>query len=410
MTNERVREAMTPAPTTIDASEDVVEAARLMAAQDVGSLPVVDDGELVGMVTDRDLVRAGSRQGPRSTQDDRRRASAPRTRRRRAGGLARRGASAHGARAGSAPAGGRGSPARRDPRPGGRLACRGGRGDGPYGRGDLGGLISPGAVALRAWPGSERRQDRQPYVVTAPTRLDAVGEPAQDEVEPLVGLRVRREAGPRRPRRARPRASISTDASSARRRRRACSAPRAGGRPCARTAGRGASRRRRARGSERRGNDAFEGNGEKRSCRSFGSASLDDLAANHRLHSSPVGDVATSRSSRHARRLRRGASRGRARPGDRGRVRRDAPVDRGDPSLVVDLSDCTFSTRPACGRSRGRARRHPASRIVATDPGILRVLEITTLDTMRAGSRLARRRALARAVGQRGERLVARLV
>jgi CBS domain-containing protein len=56
MANERVREAMTPSPTTIAANAPVVEAARLMASQDVGSLPVVDDGALVGMVTDRDLV------------------------------------------------------------------------------------------------------------------------------------------------------------------------------------------------------------------------------------------------------------------------------------------------------------------------------------------------------------------
>jgi CBS domain-containing protein len=56
MTKERVREAMTPAPTTVEANENVVEAARLMASQDVGSLPVVDDGQLVGMVTDRDLA------------------------------------------------------------------------------------------------------------------------------------------------------------------------------------------------------------------------------------------------------------------------------------------------------------------------------------------------------------------
>jgi len=47
---------MTPAPTTVEAGEDVVEAARLMAVQDVGSLPVVDNGELVGIVTDRDLA------------------------------------------------------------------------------------------------------------------------------------------------------------------------------------------------------------------------------------------------------------------------------------------------------------------------------------------------------------------
>jgi CBS domain-containing protein len=56
MTNERVREAMTPSPTTIAGDAPVVEAARLMASQDVGSLPVVDEGNLVGMVTDRDLV------------------------------------------------------------------------------------------------------------------------------------------------------------------------------------------------------------------------------------------------------------------------------------------------------------------------------------------------------------------
>ena len=56
MPNERVREAMTPAPTTIDAEGTAVEAARLMASENVGSLPVVQDGELVGIVTDRDLV------------------------------------------------------------------------------------------------------------------------------------------------------------------------------------------------------------------------------------------------------------------------------------------------------------------------------------------------------------------
>lgn len=56
MKNERVREAMTPSPTTIDAQAPVVEAARLMASQDVGSLPVVEEDRLVGMVTDRDLV------------------------------------------------------------------------------------------------------------------------------------------------------------------------------------------------------------------------------------------------------------------------------------------------------------------------------------------------------------------
>lgn len=56
MTAETVRDAMTASPTTVEAHESAVEAARLMAAQNVGSLPVVDGENLVGMVTDRDLV------------------------------------------------------------------------------------------------------------------------------------------------------------------------------------------------------------------------------------------------------------------------------------------------------------------------------------------------------------------
>ena len=56
MSTNTVREAMTGSPTTVAAEESAVEAARLMAAQDVGSLPVLDGDDLVGIVTDRDLV------------------------------------------------------------------------------------------------------------------------------------------------------------------------------------------------------------------------------------------------------------------------------------------------------------------------------------------------------------------
>ena len=56
MNTGTVRDAMTTSPTTVAAQESAVEAARLMAAQNVGSLPVVEGEELVGMVTDRDLV------------------------------------------------------------------------------------------------------------------------------------------------------------------------------------------------------------------------------------------------------------------------------------------------------------------------------------------------------------------
>lgn len=51
-----VREAMTSSPTTVESDANVLEAAKRMASENVGSLPVVQNGELVGMVTDRDLV------------------------------------------------------------------------------------------------------------------------------------------------------------------------------------------------------------------------------------------------------------------------------------------------------------------------------------------------------------------
>jgi CBS domain-containing protein len=51
-----VRDSMTADPKTVAASAPVSEAARLMASEDVGSLPVVEGDELVGIVTDRDLV------------------------------------------------------------------------------------------------------------------------------------------------------------------------------------------------------------------------------------------------------------------------------------------------------------------------------------------------------------------
>jgi CBS domain-containing protein len=56
MAKSTVREAMTASPRSIESGETVVAAAQIMASQDVGSLPVVENGKLVGMVTDRDLV------------------------------------------------------------------------------------------------------------------------------------------------------------------------------------------------------------------------------------------------------------------------------------------------------------------------------------------------------------------
>jgi CBS domain-containing protein len=51
-----VRDAMTENPRSIGASASVVEAARMMREEHIGSLPITDDEQLVGMITDRDLA------------------------------------------------------------------------------------------------------------------------------------------------------------------------------------------------------------------------------------------------------------------------------------------------------------------------------------------------------------------
>jgi len=51
-----VRHVMADRPVTASAAMDAGDAAGLMAANDIGALPIVEDGRLVGIVTDRDLV------------------------------------------------------------------------------------------------------------------------------------------------------------------------------------------------------------------------------------------------------------------------------------------------------------------------------------------------------------------
>jgi CBS domain-containing protein len=51
-----VRDAMTEDPRSIGASASVVEAARLMRDGHIGSLPITDNEQLVGMITDRDIA------------------------------------------------------------------------------------------------------------------------------------------------------------------------------------------------------------------------------------------------------------------------------------------------------------------------------------------------------------------
>jgi CBS domain-containing protein len=53
---KRIREVMTPSPETVEPGQPVAEAAKLMKQADVGMIPVVQDGQLSGTITDRDIV------------------------------------------------------------------------------------------------------------------------------------------------------------------------------------------------------------------------------------------------------------------------------------------------------------------------------------------------------------------
>lgn len=65
-----VRDAMTPGVETVEPSQALREAAKLMKSGDFGSVPVVENGRLVGMLTDRDIVVRAVAQGldPSSAQ------------------------------------------------------------------------------------------------------------------------------------------------------------------------------------------------------------------------------------------------------------------------------------------------------------------------------------------------------
>ena len=54
---QTVEEVMSPAPRTVSANESLVEAAKAMEQQDVGSVVVLEeDGQIFGILTDRDIV------------------------------------------------------------------------------------------------------------------------------------------------------------------------------------------------------------------------------------------------------------------------------------------------------------------------------------------------------------------
>jgi CBS domain-containing protein len=65
----KVRDLMTPEPVSCRLEDVLAQAATLMRQEDCGSIPVVRDGALVGIVTDRDIVVRGIAAGkdPKTT-------------------------------------------------------------------------------------------------------------------------------------------------------------------------------------------------------------------------------------------------------------------------------------------------------------------------------------------------------
>jgi CBS domain-containing protein len=53
---QKLRDIMTPSPSTVHISDPVSQAARLMRDEDVGSIPVIDEGTVAGIITDRDVT------------------------------------------------------------------------------------------------------------------------------------------------------------------------------------------------------------------------------------------------------------------------------------------------------------------------------------------------------------------
>jgi CBS domain-containing protein len=60
---QKVEQAMTTNVRTVTPDASVVDAARIMRDEDTGSVPVVDDGRVAGIVTDRDIVLRGVADG-----------------------------------------------------------------------------------------------------------------------------------------------------------------------------------------------------------------------------------------------------------------------------------------------------------------------------------------------------------
>ena len=52
----KIKEVMSRSCTTVTPQTTLAEAAKIMADQDIGFIPVVDNDKIIGMITDRDIV------------------------------------------------------------------------------------------------------------------------------------------------------------------------------------------------------------------------------------------------------------------------------------------------------------------------------------------------------------------
>jgi CBS domain-containing protein len=53
---QKIRDVMTPNPVALDASATVLHGASAMRDRDIGSIVVLDEEQVIGIVTDRDIV------------------------------------------------------------------------------------------------------------------------------------------------------------------------------------------------------------------------------------------------------------------------------------------------------------------------------------------------------------------
>jgi CBS domain-containing protein len=52
----KIRDVMTPNPRTVSPNDTVQSAAQVMRSEDTGVVPVVENGRVLAVVTDRDIV------------------------------------------------------------------------------------------------------------------------------------------------------------------------------------------------------------------------------------------------------------------------------------------------------------------------------------------------------------------